>query len=291
MQVLDKDLSDNTTREKQLDKILEFKDLVPICKEEYIKVPLDVDWNELEKDVPLAFEKFGWYGMIHRSMTTWDRSPYYGGLGLTFNPDYLFDIPKHAQGYGQPRSTQKQDDAEAWIRSLDKADYKEHGGNDLPRGKNTYDDCLGLRERTEASYFRSFNTIFDKLKVDTVQGRIAEVRAGDLGDHPNKEFIWHRDEKNIFVSRLLIPLVYSEDYFIEFKDTGTKFYFEPGYAYHFNTYNIHRWNFNYHKNIKNRTCMVLGFLPWLSYKDNVWSTNEYFNKIHPTDMIKEGLVI
>ena len=37
--------------------------------------------------------------------------------------------------------------------------------------------------------------------------------------------------------------------------------------------------------------MVLGFLPWLSYKDNVWSTNEYFNKMHPTDMIKEGLVI
>ena len=152
MQVLDKELSDNTTREKQLDKILSFKDLVPLCKEEYVKVPLDVNWNELEKDVPLAFEKFGWYGMIHRSMTTWDRSPYYGGLGLTYNPDYLFDIPKHAQGYGQPRSTEKQDDAEEWVRSLDRADYRAHGGCDLPRGKNTYDDCLGLRERTEASY-------------------------------------------------------------------------------------------------------------------------------------------
>ena len=84
---------------------------------------------------------------------------------------------------------------------------------------------------------------------------------------------------------------FDEDYFIEFKNTGTKLYFEPGYAYHWNTYNVHRFNFNYHDKIKNRTCIVLGWSPWLDFDGESWVKNEYCNKIHPTDMVKQGLVI
>ena len=42
----------------------------------------------------------------------------------------------------------------------------------------------------------------------------------------DKEFMWHTDERNEIVSRVLI-IVFDEDYFIEFKNTGTKLYFEP----------------------------------------------------------------
>jgi hypothetical protein len=126
------------------------------------------------------------------------------------------------------------------------------------------------------------------------QGRIAEIRAAEHGANvtrENKEFYWHTDEKNEFISRILIPIVYNEDYYLEFKETGTRLDFEPGYAYYFNTYKVHRWNFDYHENIKNRTCIVLGWSPWLDFDGYKWSVNEYCNKMHPIDMVKAELVI
>jgi len=279
------------TREEQLRTFFNLKEVPVQCNEEYIKIPLDLPWAELEKDIPLAFEKFGWYGMIHRAKSTWDRSKLYGGLGLNYNPNYIFDIEPHAQGLGQPRASEDMMNESKWMEALTNYDYSSHKGE---VALNTYDDCLGLYEPTEVSSFRSIKTIFEKLKVQTFQGRIAEVRASEMGEgisELQKEFIWHTDERNEILSRILIPIIYSEDYWIEFKETGTRLDFEPGYAYHFNTYKVHRWNFNYHKNIKNRTCIVLGFSPWLEFDGTTWSTNEYFMKKHPTDMVKEGLVI
>ena len=289
----EKDFNVNYTREKQLKEHFGIKEIEPECKDEYIKIALDFPWKELEKDIPLAFEKFGWYGMVHRMKNNWDRSPLYGGLGLTYNPDYRFNIPKHAQGFGQPRST-KPMDAKSWVNDLEKYDYTDQTKSIKIKGFNTYDDCLGLRVPTEVTKFRSFASIFSKLKRQMFQGRIAEIRAKEHGSEvteENKEFIWHTDERNEIISRILIPIVYNEDYYLEFKETGTRLDFEPGYAYYFNTYKIHRWNFDYHKNIKNRTCIVVGWSPWINFDGQEWSVNEYCNKIHPMDMVKSGLVI
>lgn len=288
--MIDKNFSIKSTRESQLRKHFGIKSIEPECKDEYVKIPLDLPWCELEKDIPLAYEKFGWYGMVHRMRNDWTRSPLYGGLGLTYNPDYIFNIPKHAQGLGQPRSIEPMDH-QKWIKDLEKYDYTNQ--TEL-NGLNTYSDCLGLRERTEVTKFRSFSSIFDNLKRKMIQGRFAEVRAAEHGSkvsENDKEFIWHTDEKNEIVSRILIPIVYNKDYYLEFKETGTRLDFEPGYAYHFNTYKIHRWNFNYHPKIQNRTCIVLGWSPWLEYENGEWSVNRYCNKMHPTDMVKAGLVI
>jgi hypothetical protein len=267
--MFDNEFNDDESREKQLRRWIHFDTLVPQCKQEYLKIPLDLPWKEMANDVPLAFEKYGWYGMVHRRHTDWIRSPVYGGLGLTYNPSYKFDIPKHAHGLGQPRT-------------------------DVSiRGKDTYDDCLGLRTPTDVTTFRSFKTFFDKLKLQYFQGRFAEVKASEHGagiTEENKEFIWHTDEPNEVISRLLIPLIYDEDYWIEL-ESGTKIYFEPGYAYHWDTFKPHRWNFKYHSNIKNRTCIVLGWAPWLKYQNDQWSKTEYFNKKHPMDIVNEGLLI
>lgn len=267
--MFDNEFNDDESREKQLRKWIHFDTLMPQCKQEYLKIPLDLPWKEMANDVPLAFEKYGWYGMVHRRHTDWTRSPVYGGLGLTYNPTYKFDIPKHAHGLGQPRT-------------------------DVSiRGKDTYDDCLGLRTPTDVTSFRSYKTFFDKLKLQYFQGRFAEVRASEHGagiTEENKEFIWHTDEPNEVISRLLIPLIYDEDYWIEL-ESGTKIYFEPGYAYHWDTFKPHRWNFKYHSNIKNRTCIVLGWAPWLKYQNNEWTKTIYFNEKHPMDIVNEGLLI
>ena len=267
--MFDNEFNDDESREKQLRRWIHFDTLVPQCKQEYLKIPLDLPWKEMANDVPLAFEKYGWYGMVHRRHTDWIRSPVYGGLGLTYNPSYKFDIPKHAHGLGQPRT-------------------------DVSiRGKDTYDDCLGLRTPTDVTSFRSYKTFFDKLKLQYFQGRFAEVKASEHGasiTEENKEFIRHIDEPNEVISRLLIPLIYDEDYWIEL-ESGTKIYFEPGYAYHWDTFKPHRWNFKYHSNIKNRTCIVLGWAPWLKYQNNQWTKTEYFNQKHPMDIVNEGLLI
>ena len=280
----DTDFNIEFTREKQLREHFNLKEIPVEANEEYIKIPLDLPWKELEKDIPLAFEKYGWYGMVHRARSDWTRSELYGGLGLNYNPQYKFDIPKHAHCLGQPRS----ESFDNWSDAVENKSYTK------TNGLNTYDDCLGLHTPTEVSSFRSISTIFDLLKVQTFQGRLAEVRAEQIGSQVTdemKEFIWHTDERNEIISRILIPVIYDEDYWLEFKDTGTRIDFEPGYAYHFNTYRVHRWNFNYHENIKNRTCIILGFSPWLEFDGEKWSTNKYFMKKHPTDMVKEGLVI
>ncbi len=285
----------NYSREYQLREYFGIKEIPVQANEEYIKIPLDLPWDELKKDIPLAFEKFGWYGMIHRAMHNWTRTELYGGLGLNYNPTYKFNIPKHAHGFGQPRSIKDtSEDASLWKSSLENYDYKKYGNGINIDGLDTYSDCLGFRNPTEVSSFRSIKSIFDKLKVQTFQGRIAEVKAKEYGEgitEDVKEFIWHTDERNEIISRILIPVVYDEDYWLEFKETGTRLDFEPGYGYHFNTYKVHRWNFNYHKNIKNRTAIVLGFSPWLEFNGEEWTTNKYCNKLHPTDMVKAGLVI
>ena len=131
--MLDTQLNNLESREKQLRKVFNFNKIDPKCKKEYLKIKLDLPFDEMAKDVPLAFEKFGWYGMVHKRHTDWVRSPVYGGLGLTYNPDYKFDIPKHAHGLGQPRT-----DASV-------------------RGKDTYDDCIQTKARID--------TIIDKINA------------------------------------------------------------------------------------------------------------------------------
>ena len=281
-------LNINDTRQKQIQDLFEIKKLEPECTDEYIKIPIDLPWQEMEKDVPLAYEKFGWYGMIHRRKNNWKRSRMYGGLGLTYNPDYIFDMPEHAQCLGQPRSniTLKQD---TWVKQTVEAKYE--GQSSL---KNTYNDCLGLRIPTAVTQFRSFKVLFDMIGFNLIQGRMAEIRPKIKNpEHFEsvKEFHWHIDEDNEFVTRLLIPVVYSEDYYIEFAETGNKIIFEPGYAYHWDTRKMHRWGFNYSPSIQNRTCIVLGISPWLTYENDTWSANKYCNKVHPTDMMARRYII
>ena len=95
---LDKDFNNNQTREKQLRSHFGIQEIQPKCQDEYVKIPIDLPWKELQQDVHTAFETFGWYGMCHRGNSDWTRSKLYGGLGLNYNPDYQFQIPTHAQG-------------------------------------------------------------------------------------------------------------------------------------------------------------------------------------------------
>jgi len=278
------------TRAHQLKIEFGIEERYPECTDEYIKIPVDLPWKELEKDVDEALNSvFGYYGKIQRSKTSWDRSPLYVGCGLNWNPDYRLKVPAHAQAFGAPRGS-KDMTPEEWKNLVWNRDYEETKGE--IRGFNTYDDYFGMRVPTDIASYRSIKHVMDAVKRPMFQGRVAMIRGKDVGHllkEEDKEFIWHTDEPNEMLSRLLIPISYDEDYFIEFK-TGTKMFFEPGYAYHFNTYKPHRWNFNSNPSM-NRTAIVIGWSPWIDFDGQTWSTNKWTNKVHPMDMVKQGLVI
>ena len=277
------------TRAHQLKIEFGIEERYPECTDEYIKIPVDLPWDELEKDVDEAWNIFGYYGKIQRSKTSWDRSPLYVGLGLNWNPDYRLKVTAHAQAFGAPRGS-KDMTPEEWKNLVWNKDYEETKGE--IKGFNTYDDYFGMRVPTDLAKFKSIAYAMDAVKRPMFQGRLAMIRgveAGHLLKEEDKEFIWHTDEPNEMLARLLIPITYDDDYFIEFQ-TGTKMYFEPGYAYHFNTYKPHRWNF--HKNpSRNRSALVIGWSPWLDFDGHTWSTNKWTNKVHPMDMVKQGLVL
>jgi hypothetical protein len=289
--IKDSDLHTNKPRHRQLEDFFKIRTIDPVCQDEYVKIPIDLPWEELAQDVEPAFNKFGWHGMIHRSDTDWNRSSSYGGLGLTYNPDYLFNIPKHAQGWGQPRATDNAMNSEMWLNALDSYDYSKLK-NTLP-AFNTYDDPLGLRKLTPMCEFGSFPSIFDKIKMPLFQGRMAQLKARDLKniDPKKMEMVWHTDEPNHLIARLFIPLISDENYFIEFKESGQKMYFEPGYAYHWDTYKVHRFNFTWNSNMVNRTALIIGWSPYLEFDGEYWTVNEYVNKVHPKDMIINRMVI
>lgn len=63
-----------------------------------------VNFEHLKKDCLNAFDKYGWFGFSNSYNTNEqrERSKYYGGLGLTYNPNYQADIEPHAQVFGAP---------------------------------------------------------------------------------------------------------------------------------------------------------------------------------------------
>lgn len=289
--IKDSELNTEEPRHRQLKRFFNLEAIEPVCQDEYVKIPIDLPWKDLANDVEPAFEKFGWYGMVHRSDNDWNRSSSYGGLGLTYNPDYLFNIPKHAQGWGQPRASDNAMNSKKWLNALDSYDYTTFN-NTIP-AFNSYDDAFGLRELTPVCKFRSFPSVFDKIKMPLFQGRIAQLKANKLKNaSPEKmEMVWHTDEPNYLVARLFIPLVSDENYFIEFKESGKKMYFEPGYAYHWDTYKVHRFNFTWKSNMVDRTALIIGWSPYLEFDGEYWTVNKYVNKIHPKDMFVNRMVI
>lgn len=289
--IKDSQLHTHKPRHRQLEDFFKIKPLEPICQDEYVKIPIDLPWQDLANDVEPAFNKYGWYGMIHRMDKEWNRSISYGGLGLTYNPDYFFNIPRHAQGWGQPRATNSSLNTNTWLEALENYDYSSLN-NSMPNF-NTYDDPLGLHTPTDICSFRSFKTLFDKIKMPLFQGRMAQLKAEHLKNVSleKMEMVWHTDEPNHLIARLFIPLVSDENYFIEFKESGRKMYFEPGYAYHWDTYKVHRFNFTYNENMVDRTALIIGWSPYLQFDGEYWSVNEYVNKVHPKDMILNRMVI
>jgi hypothetical protein len=149
-------------------------------------------------------------------------------------------------------------------------------------GKNTYSDALGFNRLTPACSFGYLGQVFGGIKRTIVRGRIVEMMSGDLH--------WHRDESFYMNFRINIPLYFDHSTVIATEKEQKYMY--PGHMYHFDTGEPHAVLRNY-DHPRKRINIILGVCPWFDFNEDeqAWEANEYYGKIHPLDMFKEGLLV
>jgi hypothetical protein len=245
-----------------------------------LKIALpEVDLNEVLKSVLSAIRKFGVAGWRH----SLGRSMVYGGVSLTANPEHRDSLDVRFSSLGSPRN--RFDDFSRAPRGAEAAAY---GGL-----KNTYYDTYGFRIRTAASMEGALGRFLDSIPLSMVRSRVgiipgANVDPEEIGN--SNLSTWHRDEPVFENLRINVPLRTDPNFV--FETEGVEAYHVPvGHAYTWDTHRPHRVY------CKGRTetiriHLVIGVAPWFQYcpTQDAWAPNEFFGRIHPFDMLAEGLL-
>ncbi len=221
----------------------------------------------------LALE--GFRGWRHRD----GESRTYGGLSLTWNPDHQERPDPHAATLGTPRNAR----SEFFWRSL------EHH-RDV---RHSYFDTYGFRRRTPASRHGYLGEFLDRFARPLVRSRIGVIpgEAVDPDDAVYRETEgWHRDEPVFENLRLNVPLE-TDDIFVFEMEGEPPRHLSVGRAYSWDTHRPHRVLCR-GRTRTTRIHLVLGFAPWFDYAPalDAWRPNSYFGRMHPFDMLAEGLI-
>ncbi len=206
----------------------------------------------------------------------------YGGLSLTCNPDHADGVDPRFSSMGSPRNRA------ADFTYVPKGDYA--GGYGAL--KNSYYDTYGFRVRTPASKDSALAELIESVPLSLVRSRIGIIPGGNvelIDPAQRSDANWHQDEPVFENLRINIPLQTDPNFVFE-SEGVEPYHLEVGGAYTWDTHRPHR----VYCRSRTRTIRihaVLGFAPWYRYDpiDDSWEPNAYFGKIHPFDMIAEGL--
>lgn len=268
-----------------------------------------------------AFSKYGWYGFANIFSHTLERVKGYGGLSLTYNPDYAYpldNVHEHTLGYkrvGLPENFFIYNDIwnEMIERQLDKDFYmylnqsgieravsflhennvqcKTYKGKQDKPLKNTYSDTYGFRYLTPAALDIP---ITHKFKRTIVRSRLASLNTKlteEEAPGSSKQKLWHRDGTWFKEFRINICLSNPENQFT-LQVADTEIVFKPGHAYIWNTYDMH---VHHSKKIidADRVNLIYAVSPWFDYntETDMWTKNKYFMKKHPIEMLFDNEII
>lgn len=118
------------------------------------------------------------------------------------------------------------------------------------------------------------------IPLTPVRSRIAVIN----GEHEfSRNDGWHVDESPYENLRLNIPITTTPDFLFQLEDSPPE-HFEEGWCYWWDSSKPHRV-FSSKQNSFNRIHLVLGFSPWFMLQEGRWVPNEYFNKVHPLEII------
>jgi len=248
---------------------------------------LPVDVAAVEGAVREVFAEHGWHGWRHDQ----GASPAYGGFSLVHNPDRDPRRNVHADVMG--------------TADVELGDFLWEA-DEVPGGKGTYADCYGFRERTPGSRRGALGELLDGFDRTIVRSGVRELHAlyylPELAAarpcHPHASAAgWHRDETVFENLRLLFPISSDPIFTIQIAENlqSSDLLFDghlaPGRAYVWDTYLPHR-AMVHERAEASRIHLVLGIAPWFDHlpEEDAWVANEYFGRIHPFDMLAEGLI-
>jgi len=166
--------------------------------------------------------------------------------------------------------------------------------------KDSYYDTWSFNEWTPSAYESGIADLTTNSNCQVLRSRVAWQR-GAFRDYrirnkdyegQNDRWTWHSDEPMCHNTRLIIPIQTSSAYALEVKGKKPEV-FETGYAYTFNTNIVHRQIQIDNTSKLDRIFIVLGFNPWFNWdaEEQAWKSNEFYGKVHPLDMLTEGLIL
>ena len=293
------------TDQQTVDKFLIRKSNMQM-KEKYERQIFILDFNDmalekLQDSAKAAYKKYGWYGFVDIFKNTFERQNVYGGLSLTYNPNYHYsDIitDPHAQTLGFPRINMPKDkfaDMKTWRKMMEERTDKSYFSDILPQLKNTYQDTYGFNQPTAAAIDGYIGEITGKIKRSLVRSRLASFNSNrtELTQYM-KDRAWHRDGTWFTEMRLNISVTSSpENHYLQLHDdSGLKLYYDPGKTYVWDTAQPHAYFAEKVEDFE-RINLVYAISPWFDYieEEDAWIPNEFFNRKHPIDMLMDGDVI
>lgn len=208
-----------------------------------------------------------------------DRKIY--GLSLTYNPANPA-WERHYASFGHPRYASLNSD-KYYMAPLEEQRW-------CP--KDDYLDSYGLRKLLpEIRVYPGLSRLFNSFKFPVIRSTLRVIDGLEVQPTCTEFGGMHIDDPPYELLRVNICL--SNDGSFGFQYMSEPPYFmSPGDVSVVNSSWMHRV-FIQNRTGHQRYHLVIGLAPWMSYDDtkDSWSTNEYFGKIHPLDLVKDRLLI
>ena len=176
---------------------------------------------------------------------------------------------------------------------------KEEKLSPFHKEKDGYYDTWSFTDWTNAAVESGIKAATDSASCQVLRSRVAWQR-GEFRDYrvdgdyegKNDRWTWHSDEPVVHNLRVIIPIQTSDAYGMEIKPNTPKIP-EKGYAYTWDTNIVHRQIQLDNSSKLDRIYVVLGFNPWFNWipEEQAWVSNEFYGKVHPLDMMMDGLVL
>lgn len=253
-------------------------------RENYLHVPLHLDFDLLKNSVLSGIKKFGQHQFQYGAEAT-KKEGIYLSTSLTFN----------SGAYDKISSDPHQATLGSTVLKFNSASRYESSGSAPLR--NSYHDTLAFIERTPLAQFESIGAFLNSFQRTLIRSRVSTIVANKV-ETTKFGFNWHNDESIFINLRINVPVQTSPNYVIQIlkNENGESLDIEEfsmlvGEAYVYNTEKYHRALCKKIESI-DRVHMICGVSPWFDYdeKRQAWVSNEYYGKVHPFDMLAQGLI-
>lgn len=230
------------------------------------------DIGQLSKITLDALDQFGFHGWRYSEGQGQD----YGGLSLSYNPEYQEDCDPNQQTLG----TQNNNAAEFFYGQTQK----------FKSVRNSYFDTYAFRKYPPCVSETGLKDFLTGFKRSSVRGRLAVINSQYVPAEHRPKFGWHKDEPVWENLRINIPIKTDETFMFQLLGKKPE-HLAYGNMYSWDTNLAHRV-FPTTDEVNSRVHLVLGFSPWFDYDEeaDAWVSNEFFGEMHPIDMLVNGHV-